>query len=147
MASLAHLHPIVPPFWAQFTTTAVWKGLAFVDFLKATTAAGLVAESGRQLLGLFADRTNLPTPTAGIVKLAVHPQHRPQGVGGRLLDELAIRPRFRGSGHETPSSTSRVYAVRLTFGGCLSFLRWWVLSPRCGVSSSRRSILVGEGGW
>ncbi len=121
MAALAHRHPIVPPFWIQFTTTAAWKGLAFVYFLKATTAAGFVAESGRQLLGLFADRTDLPTATARIVRLAVHPQHRHQGVGGRLLDELGIRPRFRGAGHETPSSMSRLTAARQTFGAACPF--------------------------
>jgi ribosomal protein S18 acetylase RimI-like enzyme len=58
-----------------------WKERDFMDFLKETTTAGFVAETGRQLLGFVAFRTDLQTATARIVKLAVHPQHRRQGVG------------------------------------------------------------------
>src|SRR6185312_3971748 len=88
----------VPPSWDPERARA-----AIADAIAEETAAVLLAEHRSELLGLCTAYLELNSvrfgPRCWVEDLAVSPEHRSQGVGGKLLDTAADWARDRGATH------------------------------------------------
>jgi GNAT superfamily N-acetyltransferase len=101
-----------PPDWDE-RRAAVALGQA----IESHDACVLVAEQGGELIGLCTAYQDIHSVRFGyrawIEDLAVHPDHRSQGVGRALLDATRAWARERGATHlELDSALSRTDAHR-----------------------------------
>ena len=87
-----------PPAWDPERATA-----ALAEAIASEEACVLVAEAGEEVAGLCTGYLELNSVRYGrrcwVEDLAVHPDHRSSGVGGRLLDAACEWARDRGATH------------------------------------------------
>src|SRR5919198_6432692 len=102
----------VPPRWDPDRARA-----AIAQAIEDPAAAVLVAEHRGELLGLCTAYLDMNSvrfgPRCWVEDLAVSPEHRSQGVGGKLLDTASDWARERGATHlELDSAETRADAHR-----------------------------------
>jgi GNAT superfamily N-acetyltransferase len=87
-----------PPAWDQ-----EWAAGALREAIADSRSAVLVAETGEEGVGLCTAYLELHSVRYGqrcwVEDLAVHPDHRSQGVGGALLDAASAWAREGGATH------------------------------------------------
>jgi GNAT superfamily N-acetyltransferase len=101
-----------PPGWNQGRARS-----ALAEAIASPDSAVLVAERDGELIGLCSAYLELNSVRFGlrcwVEDLAVDPQHRSRGVGGRLLDAAADWARGRGATHiELDTGVARTDAQR-----------------------------------
>lgn len=119
-----------PPAWDE-----EWAAQAIAGAIGDSRSAVLVAESGGEHVGLCTAYLELPSVRYGqrcwVEDLAVHPDHRSQGIGGALLDAASDWARAGGATHleldtgEARGDAQRFYERRAPAWRSISYA--WLL--------------------